>query len=181
MSKNHDTAAALAAALRDNPGSPSTVLAAVAGIGKSTAAKLLAAWEKEGFAVRNAEGKGAAAWALAEVAPEPQPEPAPVVEAPVAEVPEQRKASEPTGAVRPVGSVGKGGLVVLGRGGLRAEVLDYMADNDGEHTPAKVAKALGGRSGGAVQKVMVKLVAEGVAVQTSDKPKTYVLAVPVNA
>lgn len=77
------------------------------------------------------------------------------------------------GQKRPIGEVGKGGLVILASGGLRAEVLDYLADHPGEHTPARVAKALGGRSGGAVQKIMAKLAAERVAELTCEKPKTY--------
>jgi hypothetical protein len=74
------------------------------------------------------------------------------------------------------GSVADGTLAAMGRGDLRAAVLAYLTANRGEITPAKLAKALGGRSSGAVAKGLVKLVEAGQVVQTSDAPKTYRLA-----
>ncbi|MFS8104677.1 MarR family transcriptional regulator, partial [Lentzea alba] len=41
-------------ALRDNPGSTATALSTAAGIGKSTAPKILARWEKDGLVTRTA-------------------------------------------------------------------------------------------------------------------------------
>lgn len=73
-------------------------------------------------------------------------------------------------------SVADGTLTAMGRGDLRAAVLAYLTANRGEITPAKLAKALGGRSSGAVAKGLVKLVEGGQVVQTSDAPKTYRLA-----
>lgn len=56
------SAAKLAAAITDNPGRDTVQLATIAGIGKSTAGKLLAEWDKAGLVVRTVPEKGPATW-----------------------------------------------------------------------------------------------------------------------
>ena len=61
----------------------------------------------------------------------------------------------------------------LGRGQLRGLVLAYLRDHPGEHTPTAVARALEGRSAGAVGNALAKLADAGEAVQTSPAPRRY--------
>jgi len=61
----------------------------------------------------------------------------------------------------------------LGRGELRGLVLTYLRDHPGEHAPTAVAKALEGRSSGAVANAMAKLADAGEAVQTNPAPRRY--------
>jgi len=58
-------------------------------------------------------------------------------------------------------------------GGLRGMVEDWLRDHAGEeHSPSTIGRALG-RSPGAVANALNKLVADGYAVQTRDKPKRF--------
>ncbi|MGB6163280.1 MAG: MarR family transcriptional regulator [Pseudonocardiaceae bacterium] len=61
----------------------------------------------------------------------------------------------------------------LGKGALRGMVEDYLAEHPGEQlSPSAIGKALN-RSSGAVNNALEKLVADGYAVQTQDKPKRF--------
>lgn len=88
-------------------------------------------------------------------------------------------ASAPTGGVRAGRAVGmarttSGGAVVTPAGGLRGLVEDHLADNPFEDfSPSQVAKALGGRSSGAVANALERLVEIGAAIQTSMSPRRY--------
>ncbi|WP_434450139.1 MarR family transcriptional regulator [Lentzea sp. E54] len=65
----------------------------------------------------------------------------------------------------------------LAAGALRGMVEDYLRDHPGEEFgPAAIAKALDGKSSGAVSNALDKLVANGTAAQTNDKPKRFALA-----
>ncbi|MGH3693791.1 MAG: hypothetical protein ACRDRX_07350 [Pseudonocardiaceae bacterium] len=61
-------------------------------------------------------------------------------------------------------------------GGLRGLVEDWLRDHPGERfSPSAIGKALG-RSSGAVANALDKLVADGYAAQTCDKPKRFTAA-----
>ncbi|WP_228708048.1 hypothetical protein [Amycolatopsis keratiniphila] len=63
----------------------------------------------------------------------------------------------------------------LPKGGLRALVEDYLAEHPGESFgPAKIGKDLG-RSGGAVNNALEKLVADGYARKTCEAPKRFAI------
>ncbi|BBG02817.1 MULTISPECIES: hypothetical protein [Pseudonocardia] len=66
--------------------------------------------------------------------------------------------------------VGTGGPA----GGLRDAVAEYLAAHPGqEFSPTEIARGLGGRSVGAVSKACERLVGDGVAVRTCDRPSRY--------
>jgi hypothetical protein len=65
----------------------------------------------------------------------------------------------------------------LASGALRGMVEDYLRDHPGEQVgPTAIANALGGKSSGAVSNALDKLVADGTAVKTQDKPRRFALA-----
>lgn len=157
-------AAKLAAALDANPDTTATALAAVAGIGKSTAAKMLAEWEKSGDAARAEQAKGAATWRNARQIQE-------AIDA--AHEAAAAQAAKVVAPAEPV-TVNKTGQTRLVRGALRAEVMEWLyANPEADITPSKMGKALGGRSGGACQGVLRVLTAEGITDMVSESPKTY--------
>jgi hypothetical protein len=56
-------------------------------------------------------------------------------------------------------------------------VEDYLRDHPGEQFgPTAIAHALGGKSSGAVSNALDKLVEDGVATKTQDKPRRFALA-----
>jgi hypothetical protein len=65
----------------------------------------------------------------------------------------------------------------LAPGALRGMVEDHLRDHPGEEFgPTAIANELGGKSSGAVSNALDKLVADGVAVKTQDKPRRFALA-----
>lgn len=65
----------------------------------------------------------------------------------------------------------------LAPGALRGMVEDYLRDHSREEFgPTAIAKALGGKSSGAVSNALEKLVADGTAVKTKEKPRRFALA-----
>jgi hypothetical protein len=61
----------------------------------------------------------------------------------------------------------------LAKGALRGMVEDYLADHPGDSFgPAKIGKDLG-KSGGAVNNALEKLVADGYALKTCEAPKRF--------
>ena len=147
------TTEAVLAALGSGPASAAEV-AEAAGIGRSTATKALAALAAGGQVGRTPGGRDGARrlpdrWSL----PAPAEDPA-------------RPAGDgggPQGTASPR----------LGKGELAAMVAAFLADHPGEHSPSAVARALGGRSAGAVGNALGRLVASGDATQTSDRPRRY--------
>jgi hypothetical protein len=64
----------------------------------------------------------------------------------------------------------------LASGALRGMVEDHLREHPSEEFgPTAIANALGGKSSGAVSNALDKLVADGVAVKTKDKPKRFML------
>lgn len=62
-------------------------------------------------------------------------------------------------------------------GALRGMVEDFLRDHPGEEFgPVTIAKALGGKSSGAVSNALDKLVDARTVVKTSDKPRRFALA-----
>jgi hypothetical protein len=65
----------------------------------------------------------------------------------------------------------------LAPGGLRGMVEDYLRDHPGEQFgPTTIAKALGGRSSGAVSNALDRLVETKTAVRTKESPRRFALA-----
>ena len=144
------TADALMAALA---GEPATIaeLAQRAGLGHSTTGKALVALERDNKVRRLPGGRDHGRrrpdrWAL------DSPEPAPAAE---------------TGPAAPT--------TRLGRGALRAMVLDYVRSQPGEASPSAVASALG-HSAGAVGNALAKLADAGEVRLSSVSPRRYARA-----
>lgn len=204
-----DTEDSLWAALHHHPGATATELACAAGIGRSTASKILATWQADGTVTRTpgiADGGKRAAdrWspastdedtdsasdvdhdtttdvstgnnAVADAAdtdtdtdqpdtvPHP-PDPTNTVGAAgPAEVPAQADTTSKAGKKRRL------------RGGeLRGQVEEFLRDRNGQaFGPSAIGKALG-RSSGAVNNALERLVVDGYAMQTNDKPKRFTL------
>ena len=75
------------------------------------------------------------------------------------------------------GSSGDGKKARLAPGTLRGMVEDHLRDHPGEEFgPTAIAKALGGKSSGAVSNALDKLVEAGAAVKTKESPRRFALA-----
>ena len=147
------TAEAVLAALGSGPASAAEV-AEAAGIGRSTATKVLAALAASGQVERTPGGRDGARrlpdrWALPVAAGDPDPS--------------AGDGGDPQGTASPR----------LGKGELATMVAAFLHDHPGEHSPSAVAKALGGRSAGAVGNALGRLAASGQATQTGDRPRRY--------
>jgi predicted ArsR family transcriptional regulator len=144
---------AVLAALAERPGATAAELAEATGRARSTATKALATLGAEGRVSRAAGGRDGARrlpdrWSL----------------------PSPKKTPRPPRTPRDSGT---GAAVRLGKGELAGLVLAHLRAQPGEHSPSAVAKALGGRSSGAVGNALDRLVASGEAVQTSPAPRRY--------
>lgn len=151
------TAAALLDALAAGEASAAE-LAERAGIARSTATKTLAALAAADQVTRRAGGRDGGRrlpdrWSLPTATPAATPTPTLTPEA--AEIP----APLPTAR--------------LASGELSALVSSYLREHPGEHSPTRIAAALGGRSAGAVGNALVRLLARGEAAQTSQAPRRY--------
>jgi predicted transcriptional regulator len=159
------------AALTAHPGSTIKVLANYATVGESTASKALAKFEKEGRVVRRegigdplaTRAKAPARWYLADEDQDEETEDA-------AEPAEPAETETPEGEPKPkrVLRADK-----LGKGNLRGLVEEWLDEHPTEEiTPSKLGKILD-RSPGAIFNALQKLVEQGGAVQTSEKPRAY--------
>jgi hypothetical protein len=188
------------AALHAHPGTTSGDLATHAGIGRSTAGKILAAWASEGSVTRTSQSasdgrRAADIWTISETIDDQvtgpttaQPEIEAVIAPDAATDPtdgtrsgdisasdsgteeQQSTISTNAGTTAPDGA---GKAARLGKGALRGMVEDYLTEHPGEQfSPSAIGKALG-RSSGAVSNALDKLVAGGYAVQTHEKPKRF--------
>ncbi|MGH9127478.1 MAG: helix-turn-helix domain-containing protein [Acidimicrobiales bacterium] len=161
---------AVAAALAAHPGATAADLAEAAGIGRSTAAKALAALERHGGARRSAGGRDCARripdrWYPAEDSAGPEPDTAESGEA-------ATSGQDDTPGTKPVDA----GVDRLGKGALRTLVFDYLAAHAGQIVglgPTAVAKALGGRSSGAVGNALRRLEADGRVRLVTESPRRY--------
>jgi DNA-binding MarR family transcriptional regulator len=151
---------AILAALTANPNATAAELADVASIGRSTAAKTLAALEGQGKARRTPGGRDGGRrlpdrWALT---------------APTTRVARAEKASQKgvTG-----GSADAPAPARLGKGELRDLVLAYLNDRPGEAlTPTALGKATG-HSPGAIGNALRRLAEAGEVVEVSSAPRRY--------
>lgn len=158
-------------ALRYHPGSTATALFTAAGIGKSTAPKILARWEKDGLVTRTAGiadggSRPADRWSIT------------TDDQPTDDQPtdDQSTDDQPTAVAEPGAASGQREKSErLAPGALRGMVEDYLRDNSGEFSPNTIGKALN-RSSGAVHNALEKLTESGTTVRISDKPRTYSLA-----
>ena len=146
------------AAVAAHPEAAAVELAGLLGIGRSTAAKRLAAMEGSGAVRRIPGGREAGVrvpdrWAVSSFAG--------------VEGGSGAKASAASAV--PAGGR-EGGR--LGRGALRALVLDYVRSQSGEVGPSAIASALQ-RSAGAVGNSLAKLAAGGEIRLTSESPRRY--------
>ena len=191
------------AALHAHPGATSGDLATHAGIGRSTAGKILAAWASEGALTRTSQSasdgrRAADIWTISETIDDQVTCPTtaqPEIEAGIAldaatdptdgtgsgdiavnvsgtEEQQSTTSTTPTNASTTAPD-GAGTAARLGKGALRGMVEDYLTEHRGEwFSPSAIGKALG-RSSGAVSNALDKLVADGYAVQTQEKPKRF--------
>jgi DNA-binding transcriptional MocR family regulator len=156
------TAEALLGALADRPGAAAAELAAAAGIGRSTASKLLATLAAQGRVERQPGGvkdgrRTADRWTLPATTP-PTPDP----DSPAA--PNAPADRLPTRAGR------------LRSGQLCDLVLGCLADRPGQAlSPTAIAKTLD-RSAGAVANALRVLAGQGAVTQTQVKPRRYTIA-----
>jgi predicted transcriptional regulator len=176
-----DTEEKLWRALLDSPGSTATALSTAAGIGKSTAPKILARWEGVGLVARTpgiADGgrRTADRWAI--VTDDQTADDLTAGSLPT----DDRSADDrPTGGQPCDDQVDEVVDVPvkserLAPGALRGLVEDYLRDHPGQQvSPNTIGKALN-RSAGAVHNALEKLVEGGDVVRTSAKPKKYCLA-----
>ncbi|MHB1800188.1 MAG: MarR family transcriptional regulator [Actinomycetes bacterium] len=145
------TATTVLDALAAGPASAAQV-AQLAGIGRSTATKTLANLAGDGRVTRADGGRDGARrlpdrWSL-----------------PTATRAPKARAND---------ARGKASSARSGKGELRSLVLGYLREHPGEHSPTTVAKALGGRSSGAVGNALVRLVELGDAIQACQTPRRY--------
>ena len=97
------------------------------------------------------------------------------------EAQQDRASDDATGpaTAADTGAGGRGDATAarLAPGALRGLVEDYLRDHPGEEFgPTAIAKALGGKSSGAVSNALDKLVEDGTAVKTQDTPRRFALA-----
>ena len=150
----HISTETILAALVTRPEATAAELASVLEIGKSTAAKRLAAMEGTGSVRRIPGGREAGVRVADRWVRAGSPQTAPVAE---------------TGQECPKASTR------LGRGALRAMVLDYVRSQPGEASPSAIASVLG-HSAGAVGNALAKLADAGEVRLSSVSPRRYARA-----
>jgi predicted transcriptional regulator len=156
-------AQALLGALAARPGATAAEVAAAAGIGRSTAGKLLATLAVQGRVQRQPGGlrdgrRAADRWTLS------TPTMARDARAPTPGPPASPAAQPPTGSGR------------LRPGALRDLVLACLTERPEQAlSPTTIAKTLD-RSAGAVANALQVLAGQGVVTQTQPKPRMYTIA-----
>lgn len=181
------------AALHAHPAITTTELADYAGIGRSTAGKILCTWERDGSATRTpgpAHGKRRAAdtWTITDqhdpnnvddvtTTPRPTPDqPIPTDSDNASRVSEPAVPESATDTTAPPAAQDEAPtqkVTRLAKGALRGLVEDYLNEHAGEQfSPNEIGTALA-RSSGAVANALDRLVTDGYAIQTQDKPKRY--------
>lgn len=177
------------AALRAHPDTTTTDLAGHAGIGRSTAGKILTTWERDGAATRTDQHHGPPAPDAQHDSPQDTAPPAPAIppDTDTDNPPENDSDSdsgvdtepatpEPVQDTDPDAEHSAAPGTRLSKGALRGLVEDYLSEHrDLQFSPSAIGKALG-RSSGAVANALDRLVTDGYAIQTQDKPKRYTAA-----
>jgi hypothetical protein len=183
---------AVKAAVEKHPGATSEGIAGVAGIGRSTAGKVLGRLADAGEVTRHRGGRGSGArrlpdrWTLAGVAM-PDAYAGHVISDATGEQPAEQagggkgakagkgKASDAAGEGAASSGEPEGGK--LKPGGLDPLVLGYLEANadSGPHGPTHVARALQ-RSSGAVGNCLVRLTGEKKVKLVTEKPRRYSIA-----
>lgn len=212
MTSRTETEEKLWEALRVNPNSTAAELSTDAGIGRSTAAKILARWANESRVTRTsgiAEGGRRAAdlWSITDPdAPSATSETADiehVVDADenAATTPSDTRtqttdtdetvaegdapdevivdAESDTAGGKDTSEDGQQKMRRLPPGGLRGLVEDWLRDHPGEEFSSSAIGKVLGRSSGAVANALDRLVADGYAAQTCDKPKRFAAATTI--
>jgi predicted transcriptional regulator len=160
-------------ALMANSDTTAVELAEHANVGKSTANKVLAALETAGAAVRQPGGRAGGRslpdrWRAASDQATEDAEPAASVQ--VAEAPDS-SPDQAKPQLYPVATNGR-----LARGQLREMVLAHLRQHPGQKfSPTGLCRALD-RSAGAIANACERLVTDGIAVRTSDRPRRYQIA-----
>jgi DNA-binding transcriptional MocR family regulator len=189
-------------ALRQHPETTAAELADHANIGRSTANKALASLATEGRVTRQPGGRANGRiipdrWTLVTDAPakaakspanETTAEPAAGVaphdgeddgQTSMGSTTAEMRVAEPTDAVTKTAQPtdDQPSAPRLGNGALRDLVRRYLAEQPGqEFTPHQIAKALGGRSAGAVSNALTSKAVQHDIIQTSTRPRRYMIA-----
>jgi len=161
------TREAVLAALARGGDMTAAQVANAAGICRSTATRLLASLTVDGKVERTAGGRDGARrlpdrWTL------------PAEPMATARRPRTGKHTAKPVAASPTPSVTGGDR--LRSGELAGQVLGYLHQHPGAHSPTAIAAGLGGRSGGAVSNALVRLTDRGEATLTQDRPRRYAAA-----
>lgn len=169
----------LRTALRRNPGTTARELAELAGIGGSTATKLLAVWATDGQAVRQPGEDTGGRKAGARWAP-----PEPVDDSPK---PRKRDTTTPrrtkadTTDIKATTATSVTDAPPTGRlpkGALHGLVEDFLSEpdrRDNAYTAGEIGRKLG-RSSGAVRNALDKLTEKGTVALVQEEPRRYQLA-----
>jgi predicted transcriptional regulator len=183
-------------ALKAHPGETTANLATAAGVGRSTASKLLSRWAAEGLAIRTT-GKDQSVpvtWTLrdeqngdavdvAEAGDDAATTTAQETKATAGDADEREAFSSPlpapasTAATGPAASEGPTADTSkkerLPKGALYELVKEFLYEHPGEEFgPAKIGTDLS-RSSGAVNNALEKLVTKGLATKTCEAPKRF--------
>jgi len=169
-------------ALADHPGATTADLARHAGIGTSTAGKILPRWQKAERVTRatgslDANRRLPGTWAIATEPTATPPDTASQADVEATSGSRDVKRSPVAPATSDGdGTLNRSGTPKLRSGELVGLVEDCVRDRaDKELSPADVARLLE-RSGGAVRNCLDKLTRQGVVEQTNDKPRRFRLA-----
>ncbi|MEV5720720.1 hypothetical protein AB0L41_43235 [Amycolatopsis mediterranei] len=162
-------------ALKEHPGTTAAKLASAAGVGRSTATKILSRWATEGLVTRT-DGKDQSVpvtWTMcdeqnndtAEDGGEGEPDPSSLP------ITDDGTASAPTTTGDPTADTPK--KERLPKGALYELVREFLQAHPGEEFgPAKIGTELV-RSSGAVNNALEKLVTKGLATKTCEAPKRF--------
>jgi hypothetical protein len=157
-------------ALEAYPGTTAANLASIAGVGRSTATKILSRWAAEGLVTRT-DGKDQSVpvtWTTRDGQAEEILEPAKTADDTAAACEDD---VEPDPSLLPTPDASKKDR--LPKGGLYDLVKTYLYEHTGESFgPAKIGIELG-RSSGAVNNALERLVINGLATKTCDAPKRF--------
>jgi predicted transcriptional regulator len=158
-------------ALKEHPCTTAAKLASAAGVGRSTATKILSRWAAEGLAIRT-DGKDQSVpvtWAMCDEENDPADERESGTSS--LPVPGDSTASAPTTSGDAAADTPK--KERLSKGALYELVKEFLQAHPGEEFgPAKIGTELT-RSSGAVNNALEKLVTTGLATKTCEAPKRF--------